>query len=85
MRKNEFTRYSGSLPAYYILCDRCHFKIRITKARKTWEGYLVCADRCWEPRHPQDLIKVREYIQQSREVRPEPPDRFINNFAEEDE
>lgn len=77
MGREQFTRHTGSLPAYYIICDRCKFKIRITRARKTWEGYLVCADRCWEPRHPQDLIKIKPFVRQAKDVRPEPPDRFL--------
>jgi len=66
-----------ALPSYYFLCDRCHFKIRATRMRKTWEGYLTC-EKCWEPRHPQDLIKIKPFVRQAKDVRPEPPDRFLS-------
>jgi hypothetical protein len=52
-----------------IRCDRCGKKMKGSEARRTWEGYYVCAAD-WEPRHPQDFVKgVRE--------NPTPP--FVRN------
>jgi hypothetical protein len=25
----------------------------------TWDGFYVCADTCWQPRHPQDFVEGR--------------------------
>ncbi len=40
-------------------CDRCGFKRKVSDCRTTWDNLLVCADTCWEPRHPQDFVKGR--------------------------
>lgn len=37
-------------------CDRCGFKVKASELRKEWQGFMVCST-CWEPRHPQDLIR----------------------------
>jgi len=38
------------------ICDRCGFKFKNTDLKQTWDGLMVCAS-CWEPRHPQELIR----------------------------
>jgi len=38
-------------------CDRCSFKFKASKLRKTWEGFYVC-NACWEPRHPSDFFRL---------------------------
>ena len=38
-------------------CHRCGFWFPSTEIKKEWTGLLVC-EACWEPRHPQTLIKV---------------------------
>lgn len=40
-----------------FLCHRCGFQYPSTEIKKEWTGLLVCGS-CWEPRHPQTLIKV---------------------------
>ena len=42
---------------YKVTCHRCGFWFPSTEIRKEWTGLLVC-NTCWEPRHPQTLIKV---------------------------
>ena len=50
---------------YYVkgdwnaLCQRCGFKYKASEMKLEWTGLHVC-HHCWEPRHPQDLLKVRE-------------------------
>lgn len=39
------------------LCDRCGFDYYNYELRKEWTGFMVC-DKCWEPRHPQDMIRA---------------------------
>lgn len=62
---------------YYLQCDRCGFKIRRSDARKTWDGLLVCG-KDWEPRHPQDYIKVTPDKQYVEEPRSEGADTFLS-------
>ena len=38
-------------------CHRCGFWFPSTEIKKEWTGLLVC-QQCYEPRHPQTLIKV---------------------------
>ena len=60
-------------------CDRCGFRFHASELRKEWQGFMVC-EGCWEPRHPQDLIK-------SVPEKPAPPfsrprnDRVDNPFG----
>lgn len=44
---------------YYVICDRCGFKRRVSTTRMTWDRLLVCFPECWEPRHPQDFVKAK--------------------------
>lgn len=38
-------------------CDRCGFTYYASELREEWQGLKVCAV-CYEPRHPQDLLRV---------------------------
>ena len=40
------------------LCDSCGFKKKSDELRLRWDGLMVCADTCWEPRHPQDFLRA---------------------------
>lgn len=44
---------------YNVICDECGFKRKASECRKRWDGAFVCADTCWEPRHPQDFVKAK--------------------------
>ena len=37
---------------HFVQCDRCGFRKYASECRKTWDNLLVCADKCWEPKHP---------------------------------
>ena len=41
---------------YNAICDRCGFKFKASKLRKTWDGLYVCS-KDWEPRHPSDFAR----------------------------
>lgn len=58
------------------VCDRCGFHYKASALKKEWTGLMVCA-RCWEPRHPQTLIKVPEEQIAVPWSRPEQADVFI--------
>lgn len=40
-------------------CQRCGFTFPSHEIKKEWTGLHVCGN-CWESKHPQLLIKVRE-------------------------
>lgn len=40
-------------------CQRCGFTFPSSKVKKEWTGLYVC-HKCWESKHPQLMIKVRE-------------------------
>lgn len=40
------------------ICDQCGFKFKASQLRKRWDGLMTCV-KCWEPRHPQDFLRVR--------------------------
>lgn len=69
----------GYVPGQWnALCDRCGFKFKARQLRKEWTGLRVCSgggtNNCWEPRHPQDLIKGKKDRQSPPWVRPVPPE-----------
>lgn len=61
---------------YNVICDRCGFKKKRSECRKTWDGLLVCADTCWEPRHPQDFVRGRKDRQRVPDPRPDTQTMF---------
>lgn len=50
---------------------------RKSQCRKNWQGQIVCADTCWESRHPQELARVKPEVQRVRDSRPEQTDTFL--------
>lgn len=58
-------------------CDVCGFKFKSSKLKKRWDGLMVCA-KDWEPRHPQDLIRIRGERAVPSWTRSEQTDIFIN-------
>jgi hypothetical protein len=59
-----------------VTCDRCGFIFKSDEVLKEWTGLIVCKS-CFEHRHPQDLIKVKQDKITVPFSRPEPPDTFI--------
>lgn len=62
---------------YYIICDRCGFKIPRSRARKTWDNLIVCFND-FEYRHPQDFVRGVRDRQAVPEPRSEAPDTFLD-------
>ena len=62
------------------LCDRCKFKRYNDQLIETWNGLMVCKPTvkqgCWEPRHPQDLIRAVPEDGALPFTRPRPTDQF---------
>lgn len=61
---------------WLILCDSCAKKIRASKSKQRWDGFIVCAD-CWEPRHSMDFIRARADKISVPFTRPQPVDTFV--------
>jgi len=58
------------------ICDVCGFKFKHSQLRKRWDGAMVCrAD--WEPRHPQDSIKIRPERNNVNDARIQPEPHYV--------
>ena len=62
--------------SWNVICDRCGFKYKGDELKKEWQGLMVCAT-CFEPRHPQDLIRSVRDQRLRPYYRPEPVAVFI--------
>jgi len=60
-------------------CDRCGEKRKASDLKKTWDGYYVCPESCWEIRHPQDFLRGEKDDQSVAWTRPEQPDQETDN------
>lgn len=58
------------------ICDECGFKYKGSQLKKRWDGAMVC-QKDWEPRHPQDLIKLNQERNAVKDPRPEPEHHFV--------
>lgn len=61
--------------SHNVICDRCGFKKKYEETRKEWSGLRVCREH-WEPRHPQDKLRMYEDNQRVPDPRPDRPDVF---------
>ena len=59
------------------ICDICGIKIKASKTKQRWDGFITCPS-CWEPRHSQDFIKVRQDKITVPFLRPRPTDTFVS-------
>lgn len=62
-------------------CDRCGEKRKSKDLKKTWDGYYVCPESCWEVRHPQDFLRGVKDDQSVPWTRPEQPDQVTDNSS----
>lgn len=58
------------------ICDVCGWKYKQSQLRKRWDGAMVC-NKDWEPRHPQDNIRIRPERNNVIEPRMEPTVRYL--------
>ena len=61
----------------FLVCDECGFKRRASKMRKNWKNQMVCADTCYEPRHPQSMVRNRPERIVVPNPRPMPEDEYL--------
>ena len=66
---------------HWVVCQRSGKVIRSSEAKREWTG-LIVAPEYWEPRHPQDFVRVRaENTAAKGLVNPEPTDTFVTGFC----
>jgi hypothetical protein len=75
LKRNSRNRYIKG--QWNVICDRCGFKRKISEVRLEWDNLLVCIDKCWEARQPQDFVKGVPDMRPVPIARPEAPDQFI--------
>ena len=62
---------------YNVICDFTGFKYKRSECRKMWNGLIVRAD-LWEPRHPQDFVRVPVDDTRVKDARNEQPTQPID-------
>jgi len=72
MKRNYF-----KLGDYNIICDRTGFKVKASRAKRTWDNLFV-RGQSWEKRHPQDFLHTVEDNQSVPIARTESTDVFLN-------
>lgn len=68
MSKRPTGFFSGD---WLIICDVCGFTVMASETRHKWDGAVAC-HQCWEPRHPQELLRHRKDRITPPFIRPEP-------------
>ena len=66
------------LGSWNVICDRCGVKRKADQVKKEWTGLIVCRDKCWEQRHPQDFVRPVGDNQTVAFTRPESADVFVS-------
>lgn len=66
--------------AWRVICDRCARKRWNHELRLEWTGLRVCADTCFEKRHPQEFVRGVRDKQTVPWARPEPDDTFVLEY-----
>ena len=63
---------------HWVNCPRCGLDYRHSQMKKEWTGLWVCAEKCWEPRHPQDFVRaIPDKIAPQEPIRPIPTATFV--------
>lgn len=71
---NNWKYVSGDWNA---ICDSCGKKVKASKLRRRWDGFMVCEDD-YEMRHPQDFIRAKKDKISVPFTRPVPQERYIS-------
>lgn len=56
---SNHTLSPGYIPehGHWVECMSCGFEYRAFHIKERWDGLYVCK-HCWEPRHPQEFLRV---------------------------
>ena len=60
-----------------VVCDVCGFEFKSDELIKRWDGLMVCKQD-WEPRHPQDLLRVPRENPSVPWSRPKPTETYVD-------
>lgn len=60
----------------WAICDSCGYRFYKSDLRKDWRGFMVCS-KDYEPRHPQDNVKVYPDKITVEDARPQVADVFL--------
>lgn len=72
-------RYDYYAPGdFNRICDQCGLKRKASDTVETWKGLIVCADGCFETRHPQDFVRGRMDDQRVDQPRPDATPVFLS-------
>lgn len=66
--------------SWNVICDRCDGKFKAHQLKREWTGLMVCKG-CWDPKDPQDFVKVTKDKQSVPWSRPKTEDVFIEGPA----
>jgi hypothetical protein len=61
-------------------CDQCYRKVKAGELLLEWDNLRVCST-CWDPRHPQELVRAITDPKPIPWSRPDPPAIFIQPDA----
>lgn len=63
---------------YLVICDQCGIQKYASECRMTWDNLFVCADTCYEEKHPQYKTPTGLHEKQKVNIRrPEPEPNFL--------
>jgi len=66
---------------HYVICDICGFRRYASECRMNWKKQFVCADTCFEEKHPQYKEPTGLHEKQSVKIhRPEGDPAFLSEF-----
>lgn len=63
-----------------LICDVCSSKIKASKSKHRWDGFIVCPS-CYETRHPQDFLRSKADKQSVPYSRPRPADVYVHSCS----
>jgi len=64
---------------HLVICDICGFRRYASECRLNWKKQLVCADTCYEEKHPQYREPRGLHERQTVDIhRPEKTDVFLS-------
>ncbi len=66
------------LGKWNVICQRCGTKYKNDQLEKEWTGLLVCKDKCFETRHPQDFVRAVDDDQSVETPSPPPTDIYVS-------
>jgi len=69
---------------HWMLCDECGFRYRRSEMRERWDHAWVC-EKDWEPKHPQENVKVVVDRVAVDVARPEPDSSYVSPAITQDD